>query len=107
MTWTLVKGHKGPVKGLRASRPQGLDPLFTHHSPLHQAGVPFVFLSYDYEVASLHNTKHLPTLIRNPVENRPNTTKYNLLCRTTCFDLFHVLTQYVLNTNFEPEHDVK
>jgi hypothetical protein len=29
MTWTLVKGHKGPVKGLRASRPQGLDPLFT------------------------------------------------------------------------------
>jgi hypothetical protein len=32
MTWTLVKGHKGPVKGLRASGPQGLDPLFTHYS---------------------------------------------------------------------------
>jgi hypothetical protein len=30
MTWTLVKGHKGPVKGLRALGPQGLDPLFTH-----------------------------------------------------------------------------
>ena len=30
MTWTLVKGLKGPVKGLRASGPQGLDPLFTH-----------------------------------------------------------------------------
>jgi hypothetical protein len=30
MTWTLVKGHNGPVKGLRASGPQGLDPLFTH-----------------------------------------------------------------------------
>ena len=29
MTWTLVKGHKGPVKGLRALGPQGLDPLFT------------------------------------------------------------------------------
>jgi hypothetical protein len=28
MTWTLVKGHKGPVKGLRASGLQGLDPLF-------------------------------------------------------------------------------
>jgi hypothetical protein len=26
MTLTLVKGHKGPVKGLRASGPQGLDP---------------------------------------------------------------------------------
>jgi hypothetical protein len=34
MTWTLVKGHKGPVKGLRASGPHGLDPLFTdtHYS---------------------------------------------------------------------------
>jgi hypothetical protein len=34
MTWSLVKGHKGPVKGLRASGPQGLDPLFTrtHYS---------------------------------------------------------------------------
>jgi hypothetical protein len=30
MTWTLVKGHKGPVKGLCASGLQGLDPLFTH-----------------------------------------------------------------------------
>jgi hypothetical protein len=30
MTWTLVKGHKGPVKGQRASGLQGLDPLFTH-----------------------------------------------------------------------------
>jgi hypothetical protein len=30
MTWTLAKGHKGPVKGLRASGPQGPDPLFTH-----------------------------------------------------------------------------
>jgi hypothetical protein len=28
MTWTLVKGHKGPVKGLRALGPQGLNPLF-------------------------------------------------------------------------------
>jgi hypothetical protein len=26
LTWTLVKGHKGPVKGLRASGPQGPDP---------------------------------------------------------------------------------
>jgi hypothetical protein len=25
ITWTLVKGHKGPVKGLRASGPQGPD----------------------------------------------------------------------------------
>jgi hypothetical protein len=32
MTWTLVKGHKGPVKGLRASGPQGLDPLFSTYS---------------------------------------------------------------------------
>jgi hypothetical protein len=32
MTWTLAKGHKGPVKGLRASGPQGPDPLFTHYS---------------------------------------------------------------------------
>jgi hypothetical protein len=32
MTWTLVKGHKGPVKGLRASGPQGLNLLFTHYS---------------------------------------------------------------------------
>jgi hypothetical protein len=30
MTWTLVKGHKGPVNGLRALGPQGLDPLSTH-----------------------------------------------------------------------------
>jgi hypothetical protein len=30
MTWTLDKGHKGPVKGLRASGSQGLDPLLTH-----------------------------------------------------------------------------
>jgi hypothetical protein len=30
MTWALVKGHKGPVKDLRASGPQGLNPLFTH-----------------------------------------------------------------------------
>jgi hypothetical protein len=30
MTWTLVKGHKGRVKGLSASGPQGPDPLFTH-----------------------------------------------------------------------------
>jgi hypothetical protein len=30
MTWTFVKGHKGPVKGLRASGPQGPDPLFNH-----------------------------------------------------------------------------
>ena len=30
MTWTLVKGHKGPVKGLRTSGPQGPDPLFNH-----------------------------------------------------------------------------
>ena len=29
MTWTLVKGHKGPVNGLRASGPQGSDPLYT------------------------------------------------------------------------------
>jgi hypothetical protein len=34
MTWTLVKGHKGPVKGLRASGPEGLDPFFTHCSLL-------------------------------------------------------------------------
>ena len=34
MTWTLAKGHKGPVKGLCASGPQGLDPLFTHYSTL-------------------------------------------------------------------------
>jgi hypothetical protein len=27
---TLVRGHKGPVKGLCASGPLGLDPLFTH-----------------------------------------------------------------------------
>jgi hypothetical protein len=33
MTWTLVKGHNGPVKGLRAAGPQGLDPLFTHSTP--------------------------------------------------------------------------
>jgi hypothetical protein len=32
MPWTLAKGHKGPVKGLRASGPQGPDPLFTHYS---------------------------------------------------------------------------
>jgi hypothetical protein len=31
MTWTLVKGHKGPVKGLRAAGPQWLDPLFTDY----------------------------------------------------------------------------
>jgi hypothetical protein len=30
MTWTSVKGHEGPGEGLRASGPQGLDPLFTH-----------------------------------------------------------------------------
>jgi hypothetical protein len=30
MTWTLAKGHKGPVKGLRATGLQGPDPLFTH-----------------------------------------------------------------------------
>jgi hypothetical protein len=30
MTWTLVKGHRGPVKGQRASGPQGPDALFTH-----------------------------------------------------------------------------
>jgi hypothetical protein len=30
MTWTLVKGHKGSVKGLRASGPQGLDALLAH-----------------------------------------------------------------------------
>jgi hypothetical protein len=30
MTWTSVKGYKGPVKVLRASGPQGLDSLFTH-----------------------------------------------------------------------------
>jgi hypothetical protein len=29
MTWTLVEGHKGLLKGLRASGPQGLEPLFT------------------------------------------------------------------------------
>jgi hypothetical protein len=34
MTWTLAKGHKGPVNGLRSSGPQGLDPLFTHYSLL-------------------------------------------------------------------------
>jgi hypothetical protein len=28
MTWTSVKGHKGSVKGLRASRTQWLDPSF-------------------------------------------------------------------------------
>jgi hypothetical protein len=32
MTWTLAKGHKGPVKGVRASGPQGPDPLCTHYS---------------------------------------------------------------------------
>jgi hypothetical protein len=32
MTWTLAKGHTGPVKGLRASGLQGPDPLFTHYS---------------------------------------------------------------------------
>jgi hypothetical protein len=32
MTWTSVKGHKGPVKGVRASGQTGLDPLFTHYS---------------------------------------------------------------------------
>jgi hypothetical protein len=40
MTWTLAKGHKGPVKGLRASGPQGLDPLFTtttYCRPIHNA----------------------------------------------------------------------
>jgi hypothetical protein len=31
MTWTLAKGHKGSVKGLRASGPQGLEPLFTRY----------------------------------------------------------------------------
>jgi hypothetical protein len=30
MTWTFVKGHKGPAKGLRASGLQGLDPIFTY-----------------------------------------------------------------------------
>ena len=34
MTWTLAKTHKGPVKGLRASGPQGSDPLFTHYTPI-------------------------------------------------------------------------
>jgi hypothetical protein len=29
MTWNLAKGHKGSVKGLIASGPQGPDPLFT------------------------------------------------------------------------------
>jgi hypothetical protein len=29
----LVRGHKGPVKGLRASGPQGLDPLFIVFNP--------------------------------------------------------------------------
>jgi hypothetical protein len=38
MTWTLAKGHKGPVKGLRASVLQGPDPLFTHYSLLTLAG---------------------------------------------------------------------
>jgi hypothetical protein len=32
MTWTLAKGYKGPVIGLRASGLWGLDPLFTHYS---------------------------------------------------------------------------
>jgi hypothetical protein len=31
MTWTLANGLKWPVKGLRASGPQGLDPLFTQY----------------------------------------------------------------------------
>ena len=34
MTRTLAMGHKGPVKGLRASGPQELDPLFTRYSLL-------------------------------------------------------------------------
>jgi hypothetical protein len=32
MTWTLVKGHIGPVKGLRASGPQGPDPYSYSYS---------------------------------------------------------------------------
>jgi hypothetical protein len=27
MTWTQLGGHKAPVKGIRASGPQGLDPF--------------------------------------------------------------------------------
>jgi hypothetical protein len=34
MTWTLIKWHKGPVKGLHASGQQGHDPLFTHTQPV-------------------------------------------------------------------------
>ena len=32
-----IKGHEGPVKGLRASGPQGPDPLFTHILMTHVA----------------------------------------------------------------------
>jgi hypothetical protein len=38
MPWTLAKGHKGPVKSLRALGPQGPNPLFTLYSLLYQDG---------------------------------------------------------------------
>jgi hypothetical protein len=57
MTWTVAKGHKGPVKDLRTSGPQGLDPLFTHthyFSELLSLPLPYVKY-YSRKQSDVHN----------------------------------------------------
>jgi hypothetical protein len=53
MTWTLPTGHKGPVKGLRASGPQGPDPLFTH------TGTDSTLGFQEVEAPRFHGNRHM------------------------------------------------
>jgi hypothetical protein len=55
MTWTLVNGHKWPVKGLCASGPQGPDPSSFSYSGLNDSG--YNTLGYADDIAILVSRK--------------------------------------------------